>query len=187
MTAGARAASGGFNIDGNVPDAGAAFFGDPSGATSELGAKNASYNKVGDINTHTPTAGQLLLAVLHQASATERSAAQQALLAAFDADAELENAYLAVLQPVDDVTLAKMLRELKPLQHVGEIRQKGFMVGIELVQEKQTRRPFDAKFRMGARVCEAIRKHGAIKGSLLAGWRVLRCNPFNPGGFDPVP
>ena len=34
---------------------------------------------------------------------------------------------------------------------------------------------------------EAIRKHGAIKGSLLAGWRVLRCNPFNPGGFDPVP
>ena len=34
---------------------------------------------------------------------------------------------------------------------------------------------------------DAIRKHGAIKGSLLAGWRVLRCNPFNPGGFDPVP
>ena len=34
---------------------------------------------------------------------------------------------------------------------------------------------------------EAIRKHGAIKGSLLAAWRVLRCNPFNPGGYDPVP
>ena len=34
---------------------------------------------------------------------------------------------------------------------------------------------------------ESIRKHGAIKGSLLAGWRVLRCNPFNPGGYDPVP
>jgi putative membrane protein insertion efficiency factor len=34
---------------------------------------------------------------------------------------------------------------------------------------------------------EAIRKHGALKGSLLAGWRVLRCNPFNPGGYDPVP
>src|SRR6187401_995391 len=34
---------------------------------------------------------------------------------------------------------------------------------------------------------EAIRRHGVIKGSLLAGWRVLRCNPFNPGGFDPVP
>jgi len=34
---------------------------------------------------------------------------------------------------------------------------------------------------------QAIYKHGAIKGSLLAIWRVLRCNPFNHGGFDPVP
>jgi uncharacterized protein len=34
---------------------------------------------------------------------------------------------------------------------------------------------------------EAIRKYGAIKGSLMAGWRVLRCNPFTPGGYDPVP
>jgi uncharacterized protein len=34
---------------------------------------------------------------------------------------------------------------------------------------------------------QAIYKHGAIKGSLLAGWRILRCNPFNPGGIDPVP
>src|SRR5258708_10384147 len=34
---------------------------------------------------------------------------------------------------------------------------------------------------------EAVRKYGAIKGSLMAGWRVLRCNPFNPGGYDPVP
>jgi uncharacterized protein len=34
---------------------------------------------------------------------------------------------------------------------------------------------------------QAIYKHGAIKGSFLAAWRVLRCNPFNPGGIDPVP
>ncbi len=34
---------------------------------------------------------------------------------------------------------------------------------------------------------EAIQKHGALRGSLLAAWRVLRCNPFNPGGYDPVP
>ena len=33
----------------------------------------------------------------------------------------------------------------------------------------------------------AIYKHGAIKGSLMSIWRVLRCNPFNPGGYDPVP
>jgi uncharacterized protein len=34
---------------------------------------------------------------------------------------------------------------------------------------------------------QAIYKHGAFKGSFMAAWRVLRCNPFNPGGYDPVP
>lgn len=34
---------------------------------------------------------------------------------------------------------------------------------------------------------EAIEKHGPIKGSLLAIWRILRCNPFSKGGYDPVP
>jgi uncharacterized protein len=33
---------------------------------------------------------------------------------------------------------------------------------------------------------QAIYKHGAIKGSFMATWRVLRCNPFNHGGYDPV-
>ena len=34
---------------------------------------------------------------------------------------------------------------------------------------------------------EAIQKYGAIKGGLLAIWRILRCNPFSNGGYDPVP
>jgi len=34
---------------------------------------------------------------------------------------------------------------------------------------------------------QAIYKYGALKGGLMATWRVLRCNPFNPGGIDPVP
>lgn len=34
---------------------------------------------------------------------------------------------------------------------------------------------------------EAIAKHGLIKGGALAVWRVLRCQPFHPGGYDPVP
>jgi putative membrane protein insertion efficiency factor len=33
---------------------------------------------------------------------------------------------------------------------------------------------------------EAIKKYGVIKGSMLATYRVLRCNPFNKGGYDPV-
>ncbi len=34
---------------------------------------------------------------------------------------------------------------------------------------------------------EAIEKYGSIKGGLLAIWRLLRCNPFSKGGYDPVP
>jgi uncharacterized protein len=34
---------------------------------------------------------------------------------------------------------------------------------------------------------QAIYKYGLIKGGLMAAWRILRCNPFNRGGFDPVP
>ncbi len=34
---------------------------------------------------------------------------------------------------------------------------------------------------------EAIEKYGALKGGALALWRILRCNPFSKGGYDPVP
>jgi len=34
---------------------------------------------------------------------------------------------------------------------------------------------------------EAIEKYGSLKGSILACWRILRCNPFSKGGYDPVP
>jgi uncharacterized protein len=34
---------------------------------------------------------------------------------------------------------------------------------------------------------EAIARYGIIKGGRLAVWRILRCNPFGTGGYDPVP
>lgn len=34
---------------------------------------------------------------------------------------------------------------------------------------------------------EAVRRFGAARGALLGAWRLLRCNPFSHGGFDPVP
>lgn len=33
---------------------------------------------------------------------------------------------------------------------------------------------------------EAVEKYGALKGGGMAIWRILRCNPFNEGGYDPV-
>lgn len=34
---------------------------------------------------------------------------------------------------------------------------------------------------------EAVEKYGAAKGGRMALWRIIRCNPFSKGGYDPVP
>ena len=34
---------------------------------------------------------------------------------------------------------------------------------------------------------EALERHGALRGSALAGWRLMRCNPWGGRGYDPVP
>nr|MCR5838890.1 membrane protein insertion efficiency factor YidD [Kiritimatiellia bacterium] len=34
---------------------------------------------------------------------------------------------------------------------------------------------------------EALKIHGAVKGTLLGLWRILRCHPFGAHGYDPVP
>ena len=34
---------------------------------------------------------------------------------------------------------------------------------------------------------EAIERFGAMKGGFMTLWRILRCNPFSGGGYDPVP
>jgi putative membrane protein insertion efficiency factor len=33
---------------------------------------------------------------------------------------------------------------------------------------------------------EAVQRYGILRGAVLAGWRLLRCNPFSHGGYDPV-
>jgi len=33
----------------------------------------------------------------------------------------------------------------------------------------------------------AVQQHGVLRGARLAAWRLLRCNPWNPGGVDDVP
>ena len=73
-----------------------------------------------------------------------------------------------LVQKVDSQSseLAAMLERLRELPHVGDIRQKGFMVGIELVENKAERTPFSPKLRIGAEICERLRGRGIILRSL---------------------
>ena len=55
--------------------------------------------------------------------------------------------------------------ELKRFQdhpHVGEVRQKGLICGIELVEDKKTKRPYPWQAQVGVRVCEALRDRGIL-------------------------
>ncbi len=56
--------------------------------------------------------------------------------------------------------LTKELRRFIELSHVGEVRQAGFMVGIELVKSKKTKRPYAPKEKIGQRVIMEARKRG---------------------------
>lgn len=58
--------------------------------------------------------------------------------------------------------LAKRLKMFYNLPHVGEVRQAGFMVGIELVKDKKTMTPYPWQSRMGIKVCQKLRKCGII-------------------------
>ncbi|MBI5043613.1 MAG: adenosylmethionine--8-amino-7-oxononanoate transaminase [Nitrospirae bacterium] len=54
------------------------------------------------------------------------------------------------------------LKEFKSLKHVGDIRQKGFMVGIELVKDKKTKMPYPLEEKIGIKVIKEARKYGLI-------------------------
>lgn len=58
--------------------------------------------------------------------------------------------------------LARLLRPLALLSHVGDIRQCGFMVGIELVEDRHTKRPYPLELRIGHRVAQACRVRGLL-------------------------
>ncbi len=69
-----------------------------------------------------------------------------------------------VLANVNENTehLRRRLETLAGHPHVGDIRQKGVMVGIELVRDRETGEPYDPALRMGHRVTLAARKRGVI-------------------------
>jgi len=58
--------------------------------------------------------------------------------------------------------LREGLEHFKKLDHVGEVRQKGFMTGIELVQSRRTKKPFSLVRKTGVRVALECRRNGLI-------------------------
>jgi len=95
----------------------------------------------------------------HGHSYTGNALGCAATLASLDVFAEED-----VLKHVQEMStyLAQRLEALRRLPAVGDIRQRGLMVGIELVQDRTTRERFDPGERIGALVCMAIRKQGVI-------------------------
>lgn len=68
---------------------------------------------------------------------------------------------LAKLQPKIK-TMARLLQPFRQLPHVGDIRQKGLMAAIELVEEKKTKKPYPLEARMGHKVTMEARKRGLL-------------------------
>jgi adenosylmethionine-8-amino-7-oxononanoate aminotransferase len=58
--------------------------------------------------------------------------------------------------------LRKGLSQIALLQSVGEVRQKGFMAGIELVKDRNTKKPYSLSEKMGWKVCHRAREKGLI-------------------------
>ena len=59
-------------------------------------------------------------------------------------------------------TISEALKPLWQLPNVGDIRQVGLVVGIELVKNWRTREPFDLREKAGSRVCEAMSRRGVL-------------------------
>ena len=68
---------------------------------------------------------------------------------------------LARLQP-KIARLGRGLERFQALSHVGDVRQRGFMVGIELVADRPSRAPYPVEARIGGRVIAAARRRGAV-------------------------
>ncbi|NQU18583.1 adenosylmethionine--8-amino-7-oxononanoate transaminase, partial [bacterium] len=58
--------------------------------------------------------------------------------------------------------LRQGLQRFKELSHVGDIRQKGFIVGIELVKDKKTKKSYPWQEKIGIKVIQEARRHGLI-------------------------
>lgn len=68
---------------------------------------------------------------------------------------------LARLRP-KIAAMTRLLDSMTSLRHVGDIRQQGFMAGIELVRNKRTKEPYPFEMRVGHRVAQEARRRGLL-------------------------
>ncbi len=68
---------------------------------------------------------------------------------------------LGKMQPKIEL-LANELKAIASHEHVGDIRQKGFMAGVELVQDKRTKKAYPLADKKGIKVCFEVRKRGVF-------------------------
>ena len=83
-------------------------------------------------------------------------AAALANLALFESEKTLSNMKAA------EAVLAEGLQRIAALPQVGEVRRRGFMIGVELVKNRATKEEFPFVQRAGFQVCLAARKHGVL-------------------------
>src|SRR5262249_1767905 len=74
----------------------------------------------------------------------------------------IEDSELLAQLPAKIARLRFHLDRMAALPYVGDVRQQGLMAGIELVEDKSTKRPFPAHLRLGHAVCKRAREHGAL-------------------------
>jgi adenosylmethionine---8-amino-7-oxononanoate aminotransferase len=84
------------------------------------------------------------------------SAAAIASLELFEEERTLERMRPSI------AALDRELARIAELEHVGEVRKRGFMVGIELVKDHETKAEYTYGDRMGHRVCAAVRRRGVL-------------------------
>ena len=95
----------------------------------------------------------------HGHSYTGNPLAAQAALASLEI-LEQENT-MEKLQPKIE-HLRRGLERFGGLEHVGDVRQRGFMVGIELVEDRETKRSYPSRERVGMKVALEARRHGVL-------------------------
>jgi adenosylmethionine-8-amino-7-oxononanoate aminotransferase len=84
-------------------------------------------------------------------------AAALASLKLFESEKILER-----MQPKIEYLRNRLVKEVSPMEHVSDIRQWGFMIGIELAADKQSRRSYPVEQRIGHKVILEARRRGVI-------------------------